>query len=557
MCPFWFWNDRLDADEIRRQIAEFQAHGVNAFVIHPRVGLPKDQGWMSPALLDMMEVAIQEAESRGMWVVLYDEGMYPSGSASGSVVAEDPRFQCRGMELRAVGMRLPEDAEILWTDGKSEIVERPIDSVIRGLHYVGGGPEEESPPAADLLNSDAMAAFIRHSYDGYQQRLGKWFGTVVRGIFTDEPSLLGRPRERGLVPSTRGILEHVRRLTGEDLQDRLPELWQEGSETRRTYDRALELRLRETYYRPLADWCKSNRVMLMGHPERPDDLAALRFFDVPGQDLVWRWVLPGKTALEGPQSTQAKAASSAMRHGGRRRNSNELAGAYGHHLTETEFRWLFHWCLVRGCNQFFPHAFYYSLRGPRRDERPPDVGPNSSWWGRYPAFAMGIERLSRLNAEARSKCRIAILDHDGKLPWRAASACFRSQFEFDYLSRENLDELRSQYDVIVVDGGDPVPNAVTYRDDQSFLGELASLTPRSLDCDPHEDLRVRPLQMDGVDLWIVHNENGKTIDIGLRIDATKTDPETLSESPCDGRLRLAPFELAILRLKEFAQFDLG
>ena len=30
-----------DDDEIARQMAEFQAHGVDAFVIHPRVGLPR------------------------------------------------------------------------------------------------------------------------------------------------------------------------------------------------------------------------------------------------------------------------------------------------------------------------------------------------------------------------------------------------------------------------------------------------------------------------------------------------------------------------------------
>ena len=80
-AAFWFWNDRLDKDEIARQMADFQAHGVDAFVLHPRVGLPRDMGWMSDNLLDMMRFAIEEAQRRGMWVILYDEGMYPSGSS--------------------------------------------------------------------------------------------------------------------------------------------------------------------------------------------------------------------------------------------------------------------------------------------------------------------------------------------------------------------------------------------------------------------------------------------------------------------------------------------
>ncbi len=39
--PFWFWNDALAANEIVRQIAEMEEHGVYGFVIHPRVGLPR------------------------------------------------------------------------------------------------------------------------------------------------------------------------------------------------------------------------------------------------------------------------------------------------------------------------------------------------------------------------------------------------------------------------------------------------------------------------------------------------------------------------------------
>ena len=102
LVPFWFWNDRLEEAEILRQIADFEAHGVHGFVLHPRVGLPRDTGWMSPRLLGFMRVAIEEAARRRMTVFLYDEGMYPSGSSSGQVVATDPRFRCRGLDHRVL-----------------------------------------------------------------------------------------------------------------------------------------------------------------------------------------------------------------------------------------------------------------------------------------------------------------------------------------------------------------------------------------------------------------------------------------------------------------------
>ena len=71
--------------------------------------------------------------------------------------------------------------------------------------------------------------------------------------------------------------------------------------------------------------------------------------------------------------------------------------------------WLAHWCFVRGVNWLFPHAFYYSVRGPRRDERPPDVGPHAAWWDRYGEYADACRRLSWLNTDCRHVCHIAIL----------------------------------------------------------------------------------------------------------------------------------------------------
>lgn len=531
LCPFWFWNDNLCKTEIARQIQDFEAHGVSAFVIHPRVGLPRSQGWMSTELLTMMRFAIEEAERRGMWVVLYDEGMYPSGSASGEVVAQNPEFACRG--LVRIPAELPcEESQIICRDEEWQVIERPIRSVIRGLHYLDEGPEEEQPPAADLLNPEAMAAFIELVYERYREEFGRWFGSTIRGIFTDEPSLLGRPQEPDLVPGTRDIFDHVRRLTGHDLRERALRLWDKSSPERRIYDRGLRLRLEETFYQPLSRWCQMNGIDLMGHPEHPDDLSALSYFQVPGQDLVWRWVLPGPTALEGPQATQAKAAESAMVHGGRRRNSNELAGAYGHELTFEELQWLVYWCAVRGTNLFIPHAFYYSVRGPRKDERPPDVGPHSPWWTDFASFAMECRRLSWLNSDSEAVCRVAILENeDGSLPWEPAKALHQHQIEFQYLPRAAEPRLRDQYEWIIADAAD--------------LETVLVKAPRILDVETHPDLRLRHVRKGGKDYFLAHNENGEHLDLRLPRPMLQTDLKTLTTSQTD-RLRLGPLALALL-----------
>ena len=64
---------------------------------------------MSEALLGFYDVAIEEAGRRGMQVVLYDEGMYPSGSSAGQVVEENPAFQARCLEAR--GLKEGEEPE--------------------------------------------------------------------------------------------------------------------------------------------------------------------------------------------------------------------------------------------------------------------------------------------------------------------------------------------------------------------------------------------------------------------------------------------------------------
>lgn len=528
LLPFWFWNDELTEAELLRQIADFQAHDVHGFVIHPRVGLPSHQGWMSPELLGFMRLAVEEAVRRGMRVVLYDEGMYPSGSASGRVVEENPRFRCRGLVRRPAGSPAHEDEEILLVQDGWEVVDRPIDSVIRGLHYQGEGPAEEEPPAADLLNPEAVQSFIRHSCARYEEALGEFFGTTIQGIFTDEPSLLGRPRERDVLPGTRDFLSHVPRLTGEDLRPRLLELWDEASEARKIYESALGLRLEETYYSALRDWCQAAGLPLMGHPERPDDLAALAYFDVPGQDLVWRWVLPGPTALEGPQSTQAKAAASAAWFGNRRRNSNELAGAYGHELTFEELKWLVDWCLVRGTNLFFPHAFYYSQRGPRRDERPPDVGPHAHWWPDFARFAAYCARLSWLNTDCEHVCHVGIREREGRLPWRPAKALFEAQIDFLYLPE-----------------GAESPFPVTVEDEVD-LDAIRTSIPAGLPIESHPALRVRHVRKVGRDWFFLHNERAEPLDLRLEGEYERIDPLTLGVSLAGDRVRLERYELGVL-----------
>ncbi len=587
VMPFWFWNDRLDEAEIRRQIADFQAHGVHGFVIHPRVGLPRELGFMSEALLHFYDVAIDEARQRGMYVVLYDEGMYPSGSASGKVVASNPAYQTRCLDkIELAPGQEPELAAdqnlvavVTRHNGQRlAVIDRRLDATIRGLHFIGEGPDEDAPPAADLLNPDAVRCFLQQVYEPFARRYGHFFGDPILAIFTDEPSPLGRPRERGIWPGTTGILEHVNRILGEDFTPCLATLWYDDEPDavhhRRRYAQAIALRMEETWYRQLYEWCEAHGLPLTGHPARADDIGALRYFHIPGQDLVWRWVLPDHpSALEGEQATQGKCSSSAMIHLGRRRNANECCGAYGHELTWAEMNWLADWCFVRGVNLLFPHAFYYSVRGPRRDERPPDVGPHSPWWERFATYADRCRRLSWINTDCGHVCQLAILGAADYLPWEPAKVCFQHQRDFNYLEERHLWEdaqvdeagvrLAGMHYRALILAHEPDPRArpalaqleragrlIRYdpaedpgESGAALLAQIGRLVePDVMPDRPAPDLRVRHVVKEGYHVYLLFNEAGTPMRVQLQVavpgEAWLVDPATAQRRACSLPLAL-------------------
>jgi len=619
-APFWFWNDDLSKEELARQMADFQAHGVHAFVIHPRAGLPKSIGWLGERMIEFMRFTIEQAAKRDMWVILYDEGMYPSGSASGQVVAENPAYRTRGLvgvdldeakpDTVVQGVKIGSNGEPDLAAGQTlvaitkrkknghriAVVDRAARegrSYIRGLHFVDDDPPrranrrevgENHPPAGDILNPEAVACFIRLVYQKYYDEFGAHFGKTVKAIFTDEPSLLAKGAERGMVPGTTGILEHVSSILGYDFAEHLPALWYEdepdAKRLRRDYNRALQARLEQTFYRPISQWCSAHGIALTGHPMGPDDIGHLRHFHMPGQDIVWRYIEPGKaSALEGEQSTQAKCASSAMIHLKRRRNLNEYCGAFGHNFTFEEMQWLANWLLIRGCNLLSPHAFYYSVRGPRVDERPPDVGPNNTWWPQFKPFAQATSRLCWLNTDSTHVCELAILGLNDYLPWRPAKVCFQHQRDFNYLEARHLWEdaqvdaegihlAGMHYRALVLDEDPPeralpaieiLGNAgrlIRWNEGLSaaqFVAAIDKRVPVDVQVSPAAvDLRVRHVRKAGADYYLLFNEGQQELEVALKLAIqgrrTLLDPVTARQEAIavDGRVKLAKHALRVL-----------
>lgn len=503
MMPQWFWNDDLDEAELLRQLHEFHAKGCGGIMPHPRVGLSRRVGYLTPEYFRLVRRVVDEAARLDMKVVLYDEGSYPSGSAHGRVVAENPawanrvvvplrqrlegpargfwrsnssRYLCDRLVTAVAGLETgpdqidPSSLRVLPSpDGELVPYDLPagrwimlaVWDVLSGATIRGVFPEEDdehalAPAAADLLNPEAVASFIRHTHEGYRQALGEHLGQTVTAIFVDEPGLCGRGARRGGAqarPYTPGFLDDLQAHWDDDVRRWLPALWIDcGPRTRdfrQAWDQALQERQRRIFYAPIAAWCEAHDIALTGHPPRSDESTAQRLFHWPGQDMVWWYVAPGNaqamggranSALEGEHSTAPKGAHSMALLDGRRFTTVEVFGAYGWHLTLDAVKWLLDWHLVRGINLFFPHAFFYSIRGRRAYESEPDLGVHNPWWPHWGVVADYVRRLCWLFTDAEEVCETAILCDPDHIPWTAAKALYEAQITFLYVSPEALSE---------------------------------------------------------------------------------------------------------------------
>jgi hypothetical protein len=401
------------------------------------------------------------------------------------------------------------------------------------------------------------------------------------------------------MPGNISLLPQIKQILGYDMTPFLADLWYDinpDSKKHRTdYNSAVNICLEENYYKRLGKWCTEHGISLMGHPAGSMDIGTERYFQIPGQDIVWRNVEPGKKALDGQHSTVAKCASGAMLHLGLRRNSEELYGAYGHNLSYDEMVWLADWCFIRGQNFLIPHAFFYSVRGPRYDERPPDVGPNASWWNKYKNYADACRRLSWLNTDSKQVCDISILCEAAYLPCKAAKSCFEHQRDFNYLEIRHLWEDSNvdsmgvhiagmNYSVIVIDSLSDIPQkaipflkilagkgrliingnlknsalfkgAGIYRSPEDLLVAIDEKIPYDLLLiTPSENIRYRHVIKGNDHYYILFNEGPDDITTKLKIPVKgnlqllnpfTTEAENLKT---DENISFIPHELKIIRV---------
>ncbi len=316
--------------------------------------LTSDRSWQ------MFSEQLQWAADHDVRIWIYDEHGYPSGGAERLVLTDNPEFEALGL------------TQVRQTVRGGETLTLPLPAVHNRPFYAvaypdaAGGPaldqavdltdavgadgtlEWEAPAGGDwvvetystkplyedthaegnahqdrryinIMDADAVAKFIKVTYDAYYERAGDLFGSTIEAFFTDEPSIISfyvgdfgtnipvidQPDpdfvRYPMVGWLDGFLEQFSARKGYDLAPLLPYLFggegEAAARVRYDYWEVAAALIEESYYQQIGDWCAAHGVLLSGHMLAEEALNTqvlcegnffdnLKHFTYPGIDML-------------------------------------------------------------------------------------------------------------------------------------------------------------------------------------------------------------------------------------------------------------------------------
>ena len=221
-------------DEIYSYMLSLKENGIEQAMLYPRSGCEIE--YLSERWFECIGDFIKSAKMLDMCIWLYDDFNWPSGDAGGKVTAI-PEFRLQAISTKG--------------DNAGQIN-------VKSRHNAGLFGEKFFP---NLLSGEAVEYFIKCTHEEYYKRFGDSFGTVIKGIFTDEPSI-GYCCYEDYIPYYDGIRGDYFELFGRDFDIDM------RSEYKHFYKNAITVisnRFKTSYIDKIASWCSSHGLLMTGH----------------------------------------------------------------------------------------------------------------------------------------------------------------------------------------------------------------------------------------------------------------------------------------------------
>ncbi len=433
--PFWSWNDKLEEEELRRQIRNMKALGMRGFFMHARGGLETE--YMSEEWFHAVNACIDEAKKQGMEAWAYDENGWPSGFAGRALLSNPANFTC-GLVCETAG-EYPQPAEdilgVYVTDEHgAKLCDRDVGASeytvirrIRDFSYV------------DTMNVAVTRQFIEKVHERYQAKVEKAdFGSTMPGFFTDEPQYF-----RYGTPWSDCFLTEYRKRFGYDVKEALPALflqYEGAKEYRYDYRLFCHEKFYSDFMKPIYEWCDENGVKLTGHGLEEWGLAwqmnccggIMPFYlyeHIPGIDYLGREI---------KNISGAKQLGSVCEQTGKKRALSEMFACCGWDVTPKELKRIADLQFAGGVNMICEHLYPYSERGQRKNDFPGHYSEHNPWQKEFGAFEAHYANLGAALSQGREIADTLVLH-----PIRSA---YLDYFDQDW---DRIKDLETAYDELV------------------------------------------------------------------------------------------------------------
>ena len=248
--------------ELEVKINSFKEVGITEILAYPRSGCLVP--YLSEEWFKVVGNIISICEENDMNVWLYDEFNWPSGGAGGKVQDASVKNWSK---------------KIVLEDDKLVVVS-----------------EKKFP---DLLSENAVSTFINLTHEQYYLRFKKYFGNVIKGIFTDEPCFSYNTEWDDNIVYYDCLEKDYKKACDRDFFEDTISYYNHNAPSgyaKTLYDLYAK-RFANGYIKRLADWCEEHNVVLTGHlladtsvqagtHDSGDTILGLKQFHIPGIDDI-------------------------------------------------------------------------------------------------------------------------------------------------------------------------------------------------------------------------------------------------------------------------------
>ena len=273
LIPMLSITGRPNKEEICRSVDRFYDVGIDTILLYPRDGLEIE--YMSDEWITTIEHFIKHCANKNMKVWLYDEFNWPSGSCKNNVQKFSPKFWQKCLKLGE------------FDTSKQDNIYNPDGNMLEIISKCSN---------ADLLNPEAVDKFIELTHERYYRHFGEYFGNVIVGIFTDEPSYIYTANEfENSIPYYDGMESEYKEICGRDMfEDAKKANSNEPSEFIKITNDLAGKRFRDVFLSKISNWCREHNIEFTGHllgeehiTYNGNTLKDLKTFTLPGMDDIF------------------------------------------------------------------------------------------------------------------------------------------------------------------------------------------------------------------------------------------------------------------------------